>query len=358
MNYRIVIDPGHGGDDPGASGNGIIEKNKTLEISKYMYDRFNELGVPVYLTRDSDVTLNPSDRVKEVLSFSETRHFRSIRDDLWTFKLNHMYINQISGGKVFLEIIIKKYNYNYKEKEVNYSSIIQVLDSLTFNIEFNINYNSFRSHNNSILITYDTLYKTQEIIIPPEYYNINTFTEIPFIIELLVSKNFDNISKLDEGQYNGIKNEGATCYMNSMLQTLYSIYPFKKAVFQIPTDKDDYSSIVLSLQRLFYDLITNHSPVSARNLINSFGWTREQIQIQHDVQEFNQLLIEEMEKIPEIVETQYTLGAFGILTKLYARDDKHLMKLLNGKIAEIEGVSNTVTLTALEERINRSLPIE
>ena len=67
-------------------------------------------------------------------------------------------------------------------------------------------------------------------------------------------------------------------------------------MFQIPTDKDDNSSIVLSLQRLFYDLITNHSPVSARNLINSFGWTREQIQIQHDVQEFNQLLIEEMEK--------------------------------------------------------------
>ena len=238
----------------------------------------------------------PNNLEYNFLSFSETRYFRSIRDDLWTFKLNHMYINQISGGKVFLEIIIKKYNYNYKEKEVNYSSIIQVLDSLTFNIEFNINYNSFRSHNNSILITYDTLYKTQEIIIPPEYYNINTFTEIPFIIELLVSKNFDNISKLDEGQYNGIKNEGATCYMNSMLQTLYSIYPFKKAVFQIPTDKDDYSSIVLSLQRLFYDLITNHSPVSARNLINSFGWTREQIQIQHDVQEFNQLLIEEMEK--------------------------------------------------------------
>ena len=80
-----------------------------------------------------------------------------------------------------------------------------------------------------------------------------------------------------------------------MLQTLYSIYPFKKAVFQIPTDKDDYSSIVLSLQRLFFDLFTNHSPVSARNLINSFGWTREQIQIQHDVQEFNQLLIEVME---------------------------------------------------------------
>ena len=258
------------------------------------------------------------------LSFSEIRNYKSIRDDYWTFKFHHKYFNSTSGGKAFLEIIIKKSDYlnsginNLNLKDKNYSSIMQVLDSLTFNIEFNINYNSFRSHNSSISnLGYDTWFKTQEITIPPEYYNnINISnsnskqnnnnqnnisnniknTDIPFVIELLVSKSFNNISKLDDGQYNGIKNEGATCYMNSMLQTLYSIYPFKKAVFQIPTEKDDYSSIILSLQRLFYDLTTNHSPVSARNLINSFGWTREQIQIQHDVQEFNQLLIEVMEK--------------------------------------------------------------
>ena len=67
-NYRIVIDPGHGGDDPGASGNGIIEKNKTLEISKYMYDRFKELGIPVSITRNSDITLPPTERVENILS--------------------------------------------------------------------------------------------------------------------------------------------------------------------------------------------------------------------------------------------------------------------------------------------------
>lgn len=67
--YKIVIDPGHGGDDPGASGNGIIEKNITLDISKYMYDRFRELGIPVSITRLDDSTLSPSDRVNRILGF-------------------------------------------------------------------------------------------------------------------------------------------------------------------------------------------------------------------------------------------------------------------------------------------------
>lgn len=63
----IVIDPGHGGADSGATGNGIIEKDLTLEISKYMYNRFKELGVPVKLTRDSDINLSPSVRPQTVL---------------------------------------------------------------------------------------------------------------------------------------------------------------------------------------------------------------------------------------------------------------------------------------------------
>ena len=65
----VVIDPGHGGVDSGARGKDILEKEYNLLISNYMYDRFRELGIPVYITRDSDVTLNPSDRIDKVLSF-------------------------------------------------------------------------------------------------------------------------------------------------------------------------------------------------------------------------------------------------------------------------------------------------
>ena len=60
--------PAHGGEDSGAVGNGIIEKNLTLDISKYMYDRFKELGIPVELTRDSDSTLTSDNRPGVALS--------------------------------------------------------------------------------------------------------------------------------------------------------------------------------------------------------------------------------------------------------------------------------------------------
>ncbi|MBQ6284928.1 MAG: LysM peptidoglycan-binding domain-containing protein [Bacilli bacterium] len=68
----IVIDPGHGGSDPGAVANNIKEKDYALLISKYMYDRFKELGVPVRLTRDTDISLSPKQRASKIKGFFGT----------------------------------------------------------------------------------------------------------------------------------------------------------------------------------------------------------------------------------------------------------------------------------------------
>ena len=62
----VVIDAGHGGSDPGASGNGIIEKDLTLLISKYMYDRLRELGIPTYITRTTDETIDSTERTNRI----------------------------------------------------------------------------------------------------------------------------------------------------------------------------------------------------------------------------------------------------------------------------------------------------
>ena len=67
--YRIVVDAGHGGVDPGAVSGNLKEKDFTLEAANYMYNRFKELGVPVVITRDTDESLTRTDRINKMKSF-------------------------------------------------------------------------------------------------------------------------------------------------------------------------------------------------------------------------------------------------------------------------------------------------
>lgn len=72
MAKKVVIDPGHGGEDPGTSANGIVEKDYTLKISEYMANRLSDLGIQTALTRDSDVTLDSTNRPKKAQSLFGT----------------------------------------------------------------------------------------------------------------------------------------------------------------------------------------------------------------------------------------------------------------------------------------------
>lgn len=58
----------HGGSDPGASGNNVVEKEYNLKIANYIYDRLKELGIPTYITRSTDETITPTDRVNRILN--------------------------------------------------------------------------------------------------------------------------------------------------------------------------------------------------------------------------------------------------------------------------------------------------
>ena len=67
--------------------------------------------------------------------------------------------------------------------------------------------------------------------------------------------------------------------------------------------------------------------------------------------------VPEFEKIPEIVECHFTTGPYTLLLKLYARDNEHLMDLLNNKIQMIPGVVGTETLISLDNSISREIPV-
>ncbi|CAO3607806.1 unnamed protein product [Mucor fragilis] len=63
--------------------------------------------------------------------------------------------------------------------------------------------------------------------------------------------------------YVGLYNQGATCYMNSLFQSLFFTNIFRKSVYQIPTENDNpQNSVALALQRLFYNLQFSESAVS------------------------------------------------------------------------------------------------
>ncbi len=67
-NIKIVVDAGHGGEDPGAVKDNIKEKDLTLMISKYMEEKLKEAGIPVTMTRVDDETLSKDERVKRILN--------------------------------------------------------------------------------------------------------------------------------------------------------------------------------------------------------------------------------------------------------------------------------------------------
>ena len=61
----VVIDPGHGGKDSGATANGLYEKNLTLSIAKYCREELEKYaGVKVYMTRESDTYPTLTERVE------------------------------------------------------------------------------------------------------------------------------------------------------------------------------------------------------------------------------------------------------------------------------------------------------
>ena len=68
-------------------------------------------------------------------------------------------------------------------------------------------------------------------------------------------------------------------------------------------------------------------------------------------------VVPELEKIPEVVKCHFTTGPYTMLIKLYARDNQHLMELLNDKIQMIHGVVATETLISLDQSMNREIPI-
>lgn len=64
----------------------------------------------------------------------------------------------------------------------------------------------------------------------------------------------------------------------------------------------------------------------------------------------------ELQKIPEVVECHCTTGAFDMFIKLYARDNKDLMRIIHDKLQPL-GLARTDTIISFNTVIDRQLPV-
>jgi hypothetical protein len=101
-------------------------------------------------------------------------------------------------------------------------------------------------------------------------------------------KIYDYNSKEETG-YVGIFNQGATCYVNSLLQCLFQLVSFRRDIFAI--EYEEPGAIVEALQAIFYNLQNSGSSVSARVLTKALGWNLDDASVQQDVQEFSRILM-------------------------------------------------------------------
>lgn len=69
-------------------------------------------------------------------------------------------------------------------------------------------------------------------------------------------------------------------------------------------------------------------------------------------------VVDEMKKIPQIIECHYTTGQYAIFIKIYAKSNEHMKYILHDKLQAIEGIASTETIISLEESFKRQITID
>src|SRR5690625_2566809 len=110
MSKTLIIDAGHGGNDPGASGFGVKEKDWTLKISLYQYNRLKELGANVAITRTNDKTLDSNARtalIRNKYDYCMSNHFNAFDGTARGVETIHSIHAKDTIAKRLADVIVK-----------------------------------------------------------------------------------------------------------------------------------------------------------------------------------------------------------------------------------------------------------
>jgi len=133
----------------------------------------------------------------------------------------------------------------------------------------------------------------------PSHPNSNSKIDTEFVNKIQTkSENIQMIKK--PGKFVGLSNQGATCYLNSLLQTLFMTPEFKKNILKWKYDAalhgPKVDCIPYQLQKLFSRLqLKIRSAEETKDLTKSFQWNSSEAWEQHDIQELCRVLFDAIE---------------------------------------------------------------
>lgn len=73
---------------------------------------------------------------------------------------------------------------------------------------------------------------------------------------------------------------------------------------------------------------------------------------------FHKQVVEQLMKIPEIIECHYTTGQYAIFLKIQTKTNKHLKQIIDDEFQKIEGIARTETFMSLLVEFERQAPIK